>query len=167
MKVFVFFAQCGAPQYERDISTNECICNQPLLRDPYEELFVYVNESFIPEAGEGLFAKIDIEADTVISFYNGTRFESNDPKSKENSSYKINFDDNTDLDIPEDMTSLDKYQASLGHKVCHSFTPNCEFDNFEHPRFGPIKCIVTIRPIRQGEELTVHYEYDLAVAPQW
>lgn len=163
----IFIYTQEGPTFQRDISTKDCICKQPMLPDPYEQLFVYVDSSRIPEAGQGLFAKIDIEADTVVSFYNGTRFASNDPDARLDSSYKINFDDQTDLDIPENMANLDQYCASLGHKVCHSFTPNCEFDNFDHPRFGPIKCIVSQRPIAKGEEITVHYEYILAVAPSW
>ena len=138
-----------------------------MLADPYEDLFVYVDDSLIPDAGEGLYAKVDIEADTVISFYNGTRFAKDDPLIRDDSPYKIYYDETIDIDIPEDMTCTSKYKASLGHKVCHSFRPNCEFDNFDHPRFGPIKCIATLRPIAKDEELTVHYEYDLAVAPAW
>ena len=45
--------------------------------------------------------------------------------------------------------------------------PNCEFDDFDHPRFGPIKCIATMRPINKGEELTINYGYVLTVAPNW
>ena len=149
------------------MSTKECISKQPLLADPYEDLFVYVDQSLIPDAGQGLFAKVDIEAATVISFYNGTRFQVNDKSANENSNYKITFDANYDLDIPDEMISLENYRATLGHKVCHSFVPSCEFDNFQHPRFGPIKCIATIRPIAKGEELSVHYEYELSVAPSW
>ena len=131
-------------------------------------MFVYVEKSLFKEAGEGLFAKIDIDVDTVVSFYNGIRYDIHDPNSKEDSSYKINFDDNTDLDLPKDLAlDINLYRATLGHKVCHSFTPNCEFDNFDHPRFGKIKCIVACRPILKDEELTVDYEYDLAVAPSW
>eukprot|EP00093_Oithona_nana_P000825 00825.XXX_3564_2293_1 [CDS] Oithona nana genome sequencing. len=155
------------PEYVYDVSSNVCISKQPTLPDPYEELFVYVDSSLIPYAGEGLFAKLDIEASTVIAFYNGTRFKIDDPKNRLDSCFKINFNEEYDLDIPDDMTSTSNYKASLGHKVCHSFTPNCEFDNFEHPRFGDIKCIVTLRPIEQGEEITVNYQYDLAVAPPW
>ena len=51
--------------------------------------------------------------------------------------------------------------------MCHSFTPNCEFDDFDHPRFGKIKCIATMRPINKGEELTINYDYVLSVAPAW
>ena len=153
--------------FERDISTNQCICQQPMLADPYEDLFVYVDESLIPDAGQGLFAKVDIEADTVIAFYNGTRFTKNDALINEDSPYKIYLDDKFDLDIPDNMMSTSQYKATLGHKVCHSFRPNCELDNFDHPRFGPIKCIVTLRPIAKDDELTAHYEYILAVAPSW
>ena len=31
------------------------------------------------------------------------------------------------MDIPEDMRDTSQYRASLGHKVQHSFQPNCEF----------------------------------------
>ena len=30
-----------------------------MLADPYEDLFVYVDESLIPDAGQGLFAKVE------------------------------------------------------------------------------------------------------------
>lgn len=31
---------------------------------------------------------------------------------------------------------------------------------FVHPRFGPIKCIRTLRAVQKDEELTVAYGYD-------
>lgn len=31
---------------------------------------------------------------------------------------------------------------------------------FVHPRFGPIKCIRTLRAVQKDEELTVSYDYD-------
>lgn len=34
------------------------------------------------------------------------------------------------------------------------------FPRFVHPRFGPIKCIRTIRAVEKDEELTVAYGYD-------
>jgi histone-lysine N-methyltransferase SETD7 len=33
------------------------------------------------------------------------------------------------------------YCASLAHKMNHSFTPNCEWDNAEHPVFGLIPAV--------------------------
>ena len=32
--------------------------------------------------------------------------------------------------------------------------------SYDHPRFGKIKCIRTIMPVKAGEELTVEYGYD-------
>ena len=52
-----------------------------------------------------------------------------------------------------------------------SYLSSCRFD---HPRFGKIKCIRTIRRVKAGEELTVEYGYDHnglgpsnPDAPQW
>lgn len=36
----------------------------------------------------------------------------------------------------------------------------CSLSRFVHPRFGPIKCIRTIRAVEKDEELTVAYGYD-------
>ena len=166
----VFLApDSNGPVFEYDLSTETSISKTPLERDPYEELFVYVDESTIPNAEEGLFAKIDIEEGTVISFYNGVRSDIIDPDDKiwRNWPYKIALDEFWHLDIPEGLRTTDKYQATLGHKVCHSFEPNCEFDNFEHPRFGPIMCLVALTSIDEGEELLANYKYDLKVAPEW
>ena len=89
------------------------------------------------------------------------------------------------MDIPKEMATIEKYNATLAHKVSghltilrqkqwtknfqiqHSFTPNCEMDDFEHPRFGDIKCVASLKPIKAGEELTIHYAYELNTAPVW
>ena len=51
---------------------------------------------------------------------------------------------------------------------------SCLLFRYDHPRFGKIKCIRTIKPVKAGEELTVEYGYDhngLGInnpdAPQW
>lgn len=46
---------------------------------------------------------------------------------------------------------------------------------YQHPRFGFIKCVRTIRGVSEGDELTVHYTYEHndgnktreAEAPEW
>lgn len=43
---------------------------------------MYVADSLIKGAGQGLFAKIDVEANTVMSFYNGVRITHTEVKSK-------------------------------------------------------------------------------------
>ena len=65
------------------------------------------------------------------------------------------------LDIPPGMDDIINYRASLAHKAQHKFEPNVEFDYFEHPRFGHIRCLVSNTFIKRGEEIFVNYEYDI------
>ena len=50
-----------------------CHVRTPHLPDPYEAIFVEVRQSCIKDAGQGLFAKTNIEQGTIISFYNGVK----------------------------------------------------------------------------------------------
>ena len=45
----------------------------------------------------------------------------------EERSYRIMLGEDGRMDIPEDMRQTSQYRATLGHKVQHSFQPNCEF----------------------------------------
>ncbi|XP_009577823.1 PREDICTED: histone-lysine N-methyltransferase SETD7 [Fulmarus glacialis] len=152
----------GSPIYSFDKSTSSCISTNALLPDPYESERVYVDVSLISSAGEGLFSKIAAEASTVMSFYNGVRITHQEVDSRDwaLNGNTISLDDETVIDVPEPYNHAAKYCASLGHKANHSFTPNCIYDPFVHPRFGPIKCIRTIRAVEKDEELTVAYGYD-------
>jgi len=152
--------------YTLDPASPSVFSRDPHLADPYESLFVEVKPSLIKDAGEGLFAKTDIDVGTIISFYNGVRVRSGYDWEKP-TPYKMILDEDSDLDLPEKMTKLENYSATLGHKVCHSFQPNCETDVFYHPRFGLIRCIATIDNIKAGEEITINYGYNLAFAPTW
>jgi len=149
-----------------DPATSVSFSRNPHLEDPYESLFVEVGMSTIKDAGEGLFARTDIEAGTIISFYNGMKFRS-DHEWEKPTPYKMLLDENYDIDVPDSMTSLQSYSATLGHKVCHSFKPNCETDVFYHPRFGLIRCIATLRNIMAGQEILINYGYNLATSPTW
>jgi len=155
--------------YSYDPSTSTRINSQPYLPDPYEIEFVEVGPSTIPKAGEGLFAKIDIDSGTVISFYNGVREEALDEELNNIAAfnYRIALDEELDLNIPDDMTLTSQYNATLGHKVCHSFTPNTEFETFYHPRFGTIKCLISLKEIDEGEEIFINYKYNLSHSPNW
>ena len=44
-----------------------------LQRDLYEESLVEVRQSLVAGAGEGIFMKQEVEANTVVAFYNGVR----------------------------------------------------------------------------------------------
>lgn len=159
-----------------DKSTSSCISTNTLLPDPYESERVYVAESLISNAGEGLYAKVAAGPNTVMSFYNGVRITHHEVDSRDWSTNgnTISLDEETVIDVPEPYNYVSKYCATLGHKANHSFTPNCIYDPFVHPRFGSIKCIRTIRPVVRDEELTVAYGYDHSPpgnngpeAPEW
>ena len=143
----------------QDISSRVCISSQPLIPDVYEQERVYVDTTL--NMGEGLFAKIDLPEDEIVSFYNGIRLTHEDVDSRdwESNSNTISLDETTVLDVPKEYSTLSSYCASLGHKANHSNTPNCEYTEFVHPRFGFIKCIRTLHSVRKGEELNCDYNY--------
>ena len=64
------------------------------------------------------------------------------------SNYRIQLNSEMDLDIPDTCIETSVYNATLGHKANHSFTPNGTFDLFEHPRFGLISAISSLMDIR-------------------
>ena len=51
---------------------------EPLLKDPYESKMVDALPSKVPGANDGLFAKVNIEANTMLAFYNGKRIKPKD-----------------------------------------------------------------------------------------
>ncbi|XP_028314817.1 histone-lysine N-methyltransferase SETD7 isoform X1 [Gouania willdenowi] len=166
----------NSPKYSYDKSTSSCIATHALLPDPYESLRVFVANSKIKGAGQGLFAKVDVEPDTVMAFYNGVRITHSEVDSRDwaLNGNTISLNEDTVIDVPQPFDQLDRYCASLGHKANHSFTPNCKYDPFVHPRFGPIKCVRTLRAVQKGEELTVAYGYNHEAkesngpeAPEW
>jgi len=162
--------------YRYDPSTSMRISHDPLLEDPYEQETVYVAPSTIsPHAGEGLFAKRHIRTGELVSLFSGLREIKHGravticATDEAWSDYRLTLDSLIDIDVPLELTTLDKYRATLGHKACHSFEPkrNAKFDNLWHPRFGRIMSIVALRDIRLGEEILVKYGYDLRIAPEW
>ena len=136
---------------------------------------VEICSSEIAGANEGLFAKVSMEVNTVIAFYNGVkaRPEDFDPYSWEKNNYRIfdpaNAPEGT-IDIPvwaqvskkvfqriqniNPFQSSNAYCATLAHKTNHSFLPNAQFTVYDHPKFGLIPCIATIVDIQQGEEVS-------------
>ncbi|XP_056295072.1 histone-lysine N-methyltransferase SETD7 [Pseudoliparis swirei] len=148
--------------YSYDKSTSTCITTHALLPDPYESQRVFVADSLIRGAGEGLFAKMDAGTDTVMAFYNGVRITHSEVDSRDwaLNGNTISLDEDTVIDVPQPLDQTEHYCASLGHKANHSFIPNCKYDPFVHPRFGPIKCVRTLRAVQKDEELTVAYGYD-------
>lgn len=81
----------------------------------------------------------------------------------------IGVDDKIDLNIPKEYWSLEKYRATLGHKVNHSFTKaNTWFGSAYHPRFGHVRTINAETDIKKGEECLIDYKYSIyANVPEW
>ena len=70
------------------------------------------------------------------------------------SDYKVHFNTELDIDIPEDMrryqtlitiisekliflnSRIDQYCATLAHKANHSFTPNTRWGRMDHPKYA-------------------------------
>ena len=51
-----------------------------------------------------------------------------------------------------------RYNATLGHKVNHSFEPNSEFVLFSaHPILGTVMALAAMEDMLPGQELTVNY----------
>lgn len=164
-------AKMGSKEtFTYDQSSREHLSRAPLLRDPYETKWVYVKPSTVPGAGEGLFAKIDIPEDTVCSFYNGIRVslkQTNKQTWRENAN-NISLNNGTCIDIPPEWNETSVYCATLGHKANHHPNNNAMYDTFyNHPRFGKIKCIRTIRDVKKDEEIFVDYGYKKGNGPQW
>ncbi|KAM9795431.1 histone-lysine N-methyltransferase SETD7 [Neosynchiropus ocellatus] len=157
-----FEISANSAVYSYDKSTSTCLATHALLPDPYESTRAFVAESLIKGAGQGLFAKTDAERDTVVAFYNGIRITHSEVDGRDwaMNGNTISLDEDTVIDVPQPFDQTERYCASLGHKANHSFTPNCKYDPFVHPRFGPIKCIRTLRAVQKDEELTVAYGYD-------
>ena len=101
-------------------------CHEPefpglsaLQKDPYEEKYVYVKKSKIDNAGEGLFAKVDLPKNFICSFYGGKRVsqeEVNERDWSENSNVVLLDNEDVCIDVPKPFDQLDHYCATLGHK---------------------------------------------------
>jgi hypothetical protein len=56
------------PIWRREEVTHNFLGSNPRVRDPYERRNVYVSPSTIPGAGEGLFAKRDMEERELVAY---------------------------------------------------------------------------------------------------
>ena len=143
------------------------------LPDAYEQVTVKCQESSVDMAGDGLFARKDLPANVVVAYYNGLRILPDEHYGlSANCNYQIyvdwlNTNNSPYIDIPNSCIEKSAYCASLAHKANHSFNPNCQYVPVEHPRFGRIPGLKTIKAVRKGEELFSHYKYDMVLAPNW
>ena len=155
-------------------ATETSITVRPLQLDPYEQSLVFVQHSTVTDADEGefhisrlfpkfeliallilgLFAKCDIEAGVVVSFYHGVHLSHDavNGRSWDLNQNTITLDDDIVIDvwlhhcsrlrflmkttwstrslllqIPRYENDIRNYASSLGHKANHSFdAPNAK-----------------------------------------
>ena len=156
----------------------------PTSGDPYEMRTVEVRRSTREAANQGLFTKRSVMSGEVLAFYSGLiincdsslrpldRRELTDDEEHERNAYNIALDlggdeENLCIDIPPDMGGdVTKYNATLAHKVNHSFEPNSEFVLFSaHPVLGTIMAITALEDMEAGLEITVNYGYNFTAEP--
>ena len=179
-RLFIDDQRTGDSTYTDDESTlGSPIASQPLLPDPYEQHTVYVAPSSLgPQAGEGLFARVDLPAGVCVSFYNGVKQAEAETERRHwrHNGNCIALDEaaGIDIDVPQQLASTALYCASLGHKANHTFDKNqqnCLYSHYYHPRQGHIKCVRVradrVGGVKAGEELLVEYGYDKRGGPQW
>ena len=90
---------------------------------------------------------------TTVAYFNGIRLKKSDVFSwnpfKKTSVYLVETSDEKGndifIDIPAKYASWQRYQASAGHKVNHSKTPNVAYTECVHPIFGKILCLYTLK----------------------
>ena len=105
------------------IITAETISRTPLIRDGLEHSRVEasqtnvhrIDQSFLPlkvkqsgvgeDAGEGLFSKMMFRSGDLVSMLNGTRVIPS--LDEEWSDYKVHFNTDFDIDIPDNMRRCD------------------------------------------------------------
>ncbi len=83
-----------APIFKYWPSTRTEVLVPPLFQDPFENKFVWSGPSKMSEgSGDGLFLKIDVKANTTVSFYNGIRVRPEDEAPYHSTGYQIFVDD--------------------------------------------------------------------------
>ena len=132
------------------------------MADPFEEKTVYVAQSGLEGAGEGLFLRRDVQEGDLVSLYNGVRMTEQEArlrKEDRRSPYRIHGWDGQILNIPPGQHFTENYSATLAHKANHAKKANSEFRNLQHPRFGKILGMFMLRDAVAGEEILVDYGY--------
>ena len=144
------------------------------VTDLLEDKMVYVNNS--QYHGQGLFAKTDIATNSIVAFFGGNLYTAHawNKTTFFDPNYFAKFSDGREnyyVHLPDEYgNDLNKYRASLGHKVNHGWYSDIVnafyVPNF-HPRFGLIAAIKSNRDISAGEEIICHYNLEFHEAQAW
>jgi len=87
------------------------------LRDVWDMVHVYVGPSQVEFAGEGLYARRDIAAGSLVCLFSGARKRHFRHESHTFSDYCIKVDESCSIDIPDFYIATKQYCATLAHKV--------------------------------------------------
>ena len=160
--------------YRYESLTSTSITSAPKLMDPYEKYYIYINQSAISgmKFSDGIFAKRPIPSGRLIAVYAGVllndfEYENifiNATGNRYDDVLKnlIELNDSFTMDVPSHYSNIVDYRSSLAHKVNFKWNVaelNGEFADMNHPRFGSVMCILSIRDIEAGEEIYIDYGY--------
>ena len=113
-------ADFRAPIYRYWPSSREVVAVPPLQDDPLEHKYVYVDTSKMSDyAGDGLYAKRDVPANTTLCFYNGVRCKPGEHSPWRGTGYQIYVDWNkksvsTNIQIFFSLNPVRFTQVKLG-----------------------------------------------------
>ena len=159
-----------------DPPTNISFGGGDLTPDPYETKLLKVGKSQEPNSGDGVFAKRDIPQGRVIAHYSLLmyRFKEETDIYYFNCRNNITRSDDERRACYKYQISLVRYLAkislppeldyepypNLGPKVNHHFQfNNSAYNEIEHPRWGVIQGVGTMKPIKADEEIFTFYDY--------
>jgi hypothetical protein len=123
--------------------------------DAKEADYLFVKESQLPNAGNGLFTSIDIFKDEVISIFKGhvlTEKEASKRAKNNTDGYFINMLDGTILDSMQVFCYAKYANDSQGLKKT-SFSYNAEIGLDDDEQV----CLIAIKRIKAGEEIFCSY----------
>ena len=117
------------------------------------EKHLFVKKSTIPNAGKGLFTKIDIPKGTRIAEYKGRRTTWKEVKHDSTNYYLYTINRNNVIDARRTLSSLARYaNDAKGFTRVKGLTNNCVYVNDNNRAF-----IESVKNISAGAEILVDY----------
>lgn len=120
------------------------------------EKFLYVKKSTIPNAGKGLFTKVDIPKDTRIVEYKGRRTTWKEVKDDLKNAYIYTINNNNVIDAEKTLSALARYaNDAKGFVRIKGMNNNCVYVNEKGRAY-----IESVKNIPAGSEIFVDYTQD-------
>jgi SET domain-containing protein len=120
------------------------------------EKFLYVKKSTIPNAGKGLFTKVDIPKDTRIVEYKGRRTTWKEVKDDLKNAYIYTINNNNVIDAEKTLSALARYaNDAKGFVRIKGINNNCVYVNEKGRAY-----IESVKNIPAGSEIFVDYTQD-------